>query len=178
MNKITMQLAPLNGAVAESGKPLQTITLTLMGYVVQGQKGDPGDPGPQGDPGVGVPTGGLTGQVLAKSSGADYATQWVDQTGGGGGGGGTWGSITGTLSSQTDLQSALDAKAAASHNHDGVYVKPASLAAVATSGDYDDLLNKPRRAWRELIVADGVTPPTFLLNEAGTDYLYSEFIYE
>lgn len=27
-----------------------------------------------------------------------------------GGGGGTWGSITGTLSSQTDLQSALDAK--------------------------------------------------------------------
>lgn len=89
-----------------------------------------------------------------------------------------WGGIVGTLSNQTDLQNALDAKAAASHNHDGVYVKPDSLAAVATSGDYDDLLNKPRRAWRELIVADGVTPPTFLLNEAGTDYLYSEFIYE
>lgn len=31
--------------------------------------------------------------------------------GGGGGGGASWGSITGTLSSQTDLQSALDAKA-------------------------------------------------------------------
>lgn len=46
---------------------------------------------------------------------------------GGGGGGGTWGSITGTLSAQTDLQSALDAKAAASHNHDGVYVKPADI---------------------------------------------------
>jgi len=30
--------------------------------------------------------------------------------GGGGGGGATWGSITGTLSSQTDLQTALDAK--------------------------------------------------------------------
>lgn len=30
--------------------------------------------------------------------------------GGGGGGGGTWGSITGTLSSQTDLQAALDGK--------------------------------------------------------------------
>lgn len=54
-----------------------------------------------------------------------------------------WGSITGTLSSQTDLQSALDAKAAASHNHDGVYVKPASLAAVATSGRYADLSGKP-----------------------------------
>lgn len=35
---------------------------------------------------------------------------------GGGGGGGTWGSITGILSSQTDLQSALDAK----QNHTGL----------------------------------------------------------
>lgn len=34
---------------------------------------------------------------------------------GGGGGGGTWGSITGTLSDQTDLQSALDAKYDASN---------------------------------------------------------------
>ena len=38
---------------------------------------------------AGVPTGGATGQVLAKTSGADYATAWVDQTGGGGGGGAT-----------------------------------------------------------------------------------------
>lgn len=36
---------------------------------------------------------------------------------GGGGGGSSWGTITGTLSSQTDLQTALDAKAASSHNH-------------------------------------------------------------
>ena len=35
---------------------------------------------------------------------------WVEVTGGGGGGG-TWGSITGTLSDQTDLQDALDSKA-------------------------------------------------------------------
>jgi len=34
-----------------------------------------------------------------------------------GGGGGAWGSITGTLSSQTDLQTALNAKAASSHTH-------------------------------------------------------------
>lgn len=32
-----------------------------------------------------------------------------------------WGGITGTLSSQTDLQSALDGKAASSHNHDSAY---------------------------------------------------------
>lgn len=36
---------------------------------------------------------------------------------GGGGGGASWGGITGTLSSQTDLQAALDAKAASSHTH-------------------------------------------------------------
>lgn len=33
----------------------------------------------------GVPTGGTTGQVLAKASGTSYDTEWVDQTGGGGG---------------------------------------------------------------------------------------------
>ena len=43
-----------------------------------------------------------------------------------------WGSITGTLSNQTDLQNALDLKANIS-----------SLATVATSGSYDDLSNKP-----------------------------------
>lgn len=37
-------------------------------------------------------------------------TQDIGNLGGGGGGGGTWGSITGTLSDQLDLQAALDAK--------------------------------------------------------------------
>jgi hypothetical protein len=50
---------------------------------------------------------GTSGYVLTSNgSGADPSYQ----AGGGGGGGGTWGSITGTLSDQTDLQSALDAK--------------------------------------------------------------------
>jgi len=43
-----------------------------------------------------------------------------------------WGNITGTLSSQTDLQNALDLKADAS-----------GLATVATTGSYTDLSNKP-----------------------------------
>lgn len=43
---------------------------------------------------------------------------WTPQTiTGSGGGGGTWGSIIGTLSDQTDLQNALDAKANTSHTH-------------------------------------------------------------
>lgn len=49
-----------------------------------------------------------------------------------GGGDAVWGSITGTLSDQTDLQGALDAKADSS-----------SLATVATTGAYADLTGKP-----------------------------------
>jgi hypothetical protein len=43
-----------------------------------------GADGADGTNGVGVPTGGTTGQVLAKSSNTDYATEWIDQTGGSG----------------------------------------------------------------------------------------------
>lgn len=53
-----------------------------------GAKGDKGDTGATGATGaagadgVGVPTGGTTGQVLAKASATDYDTEWVDQGGG------------------------------------------------------------------------------------------------
>ncbi len=46
-------------------------------------------------------------QVLTYDSGSD---KWINADSQGGGGGSTWGTITGTLSSQTDLQTALDAK--------------------------------------------------------------------
>ncbi len=49
--------------------------------------GEQGPPGDEGSPGVGVPAGGTTGQVLAKVSNTDFDTDWVDQTGGGGGSG-------------------------------------------------------------------------------------------
>lgn len=48
-------------------------------------KGDPGPPGPRGvqgsagSNGVGVPTGGATGQILTKTSSSDYATAWQSQ---------------------------------------------------------------------------------------------------
>ena len=45
----------------------------------------PGPPGPDGEPGPGVPTGGTTGQVLAKASDADHDTHWVSAPTGGGG---------------------------------------------------------------------------------------------
>lgn len=50
-----------------------------------GPPGYPGPAGPAGPPGVGIPTGGSTGQVLVKSSVVDYATTWVDAPAGGGG---------------------------------------------------------------------------------------------
>lgn len=40
--------------------------------------------GPQGSPGVGVPSGGNTGQVLAKNSNTNYDTVWITSSGGGG----------------------------------------------------------------------------------------------
>lgn len=39
-------------------------------------------PGPQGPAGPGVPAGGLTGEVLRKQSGTDYATEWATVAGG------------------------------------------------------------------------------------------------
>jgi len=77
-----------------------------------GSPGSPGAPGATGAPGVGVPVGGTAGQVLEKIDGTNYNTQWATPSGGGG----TWGSITGTLSNQTDLQSELNAKLTAANN--------------------------------------------------------------
>lgn len=54
-----------------------------------------------------VPTGGTTGQVLKKTTNTNYDYAWGADVGGGGA---AWGSITGTLSSQTDLQNALNGK--------------------------------------------------------------------
>ena len=50
-----------------------------------GNDGSNGSAGVDGDDGVGVPAGGSDTQVLAKASGADYDTEWVDAASGGGG---------------------------------------------------------------------------------------------
>jgi hypothetical protein len=44
-----------------------------------GSTGSTGSTGPTGATGAGVPTGGATHAVLAKSSGADFSTAWVDR---------------------------------------------------------------------------------------------------
>jgi hypothetical protein len=40
---------------------------------------------PIGQPGVGVPSGGTTGQVLVKKSNVDFDTDWVNGSSGSGG---------------------------------------------------------------------------------------------
>lgn len=58
------------------------------GNIIRGNSNDTGSgsgtQGPQGPAGQGVPTGGTAGQILAKSSAANYDTRWVDPPAGGG----------------------------------------------------------------------------------------------
>jgi hypothetical protein len=73
-----------NAAVTNSG----TSSAAVLNFTIpQGAAGATGGPGATGAAGPGVPTGGTTGQVLAKTSGTDYATGWTTPSGGGGGGG-------------------------------------------------------------------------------------------
>ena len=58
-----------------------------------------------------LPTGGTTGQVLAKKTNTTGDVEWVSSASGGG----SWGSITGSLSGQTDLWTALQAKASTTY---------------------------------------------------------------
>lgn len=100
----------------------------------QGEKGDTGETGPQGEQGIQGPQGeqgiqgpagqdGVDGQdgfspSASVTKSGNVATITITDKDGtttanvydGSGGGGTWGSITGNLSNQTDLQEALDDK--------------------------------------------------------------------
>ncbi len=60
--------------------------------------------GQQGQPGVGLPSGGSTGQKLTKASDANYDTYWSDENAA------KWGSITGNILDQTDLQTQFGTK--------------------------------------------------------------------
>lgn len=68
--------------------------------------GPAGPTGNQGEAGAGITIGGITGQVLAKKSNTNYDTEWINSVSVV-----SWGTITGTLSNQTDLQNVLNAKA-------------------------------------------------------------------
>lgn len=79
-----------------------------------GAQGPQGPPGADGTNGQGVPTGGTTGQMLAKMSGTNYDTNWVDPPSGGG-------SLAWTL--------------AASWTYSGVAADPVSFTDLGTPGE-------------------------------------------
>lgn len=64
MNK---ELTTLRQGLIKLGIPL---------HLTAGPPGRTGKKGDKGDPGVGVPTGGTTGQVLTKNSNTDYDDSW------------------------------------------------------------------------------------------------------
>jgi len=69
------------GADGEDGaQGIQGIPGTAGSQGIQGIQGVPGNPGSNGQ---GVPVGGTTNQVLAKTSATDFATAWVTPSAGG-----------------------------------------------------------------------------------------------
>lgn len=85
----------LNSTSGDFSKKTGASTWTVQGNLkgptgatgsqgIQGIQGIQGVAGTNGTNGQGVPVGGTTGQVLAKSSNTDYATQWVAAGSGGG----------------------------------------------------------------------------------------------
>lgn len=74
MSDITVTNVVTEVTVTDSGVNLTVAPGNAVGVEI-GVSGD----------GVGIPPGGLNGQVLAKQSNTDYDATWVNQTGGGGG---------------------------------------------------------------------------------------------
>lgn len=97
-------IATVNNAV---GVPSVTVTATgedtakVFNFEFKNIKGEQGEAGAKGDAGEGVPIGGMTGQILAKKTDADYDTEWIAVTSGGSSElptGGTTGQVLGKLS--------------------------------------------------------------------------------
>ena len=123
----------------------------------------------------------------APSNGLEYVRKngdWAVSSGGGGGGDATWGSITGTLSNQTDLQSALNAKqntltfdttpTAASTNPVTSGGIKTALDAKANSADLGDLSSQDQVAWSTDISGIPSTFPPSTHNHDDRYYTESE----
>ena len=91
---------------------------------------------------------------LTAGAGILITNDVISATGGGTADAVDWGHITGSMSNQTDLMTALNAKA-----------NSADLATVATSGDYDDLTDKPTIGNATLTIQkNGTSAGTFTAN--------------
>jgi len=66
---VTEAVSTITISNAESVTVTQAVTIETVEVGIEGQ---------QGAAGQGVPTGGTTGQILAKTSGTNYATGWTN----------------------------------------------------------------------------------------------------
>lgn len=97
---------------------------------------------------------GIKQNKLTAGAGISITNDVISATGGGTADAVDWGHITGSMSNQADLTTALAAKA-----------NSADLATVATSGDYDDLTDKPTIGNATLTIQkNGTSAGTFTAN--------------
>ena len=140
-----------------------TITGTVTGIITGTLDGSVGVPG------VGVPDGGTTGQVLQKATNTSYDTVWATPSGG------AWGTITGTLSNQTDLQTALNLKAPlASPAFTGNPTAP-----TAALGDNDTSLATTAFVQQELLsgTANAKNLEVYVRNQTGSTIPAGSIVY-
>jgi len=118
----------LTGSLSSQTAPDGSVTTgnEIEGQIVGGPKGDKGDKGDQGDPGV-VQTVVAGTDISVDNS--DPANPVITNTRTSA----VWGNITGTLSTQTDLQTALNAKYNAS-NPSGYTTNTGTVTSVGVSG--------------------------------------------
>ena len=122
----------------------------------QGPIGPQGIQGPKGDPGKATSVE-VNGQVYGiDGNGKIKLPDYPDEV--------VWGNVKGTLSNQTDLQTALNNKQDAILDLDTIRssaekgataVQPSSLSTVATSGNYNDLIDKLLVDYPSDIIQDG-----------------------
>lgn len=136
----------------------QTIKMVVKANE-RGPRGLQGERGPRGLQGIQGPRG-FDGAIQYRAgTGINITDDYVIQATGGSIA--EWGGLQGNIQDQTDLQQEF-----------GEYTKTEDLATVATSGDYDDLSNKPTIPTVNnatlTIQSDGTTVGTFTAN-SGTN---------
>jgi hypothetical protein len=127
----------------------------------QGEPGAAGAQGPAGNDGaagVGIPAGGIAGQILAKIDGTDYNTEWITNLGGSGSGVSSYNDLTDkpfipTSFSDFGITAGADGQILTLNSS----LTPVWATPTQFSGDYNDLINTPTLPGNEITNTDGMS---------------------